>query len=239
MSSNYPVETIELTDFWFGGRHLHHHLRGGVFLAEAESQLLDWCFCASCRQRATDSGLDVEQAACCARDHLEAAFRLEPPRHSSLDELLAEEPILAEFHRVRLDTVTSLVRLVRARTRLRLVADLTGLAEVERPCRAVDLAALAEQCDSLLLAAPAAEHNAEQTFFEAVVKAAGGPQGVDLSIECYPPRTRTAQALVSEVRRLAESGYSRIGFFNYGLAPEPCLDWVRQAVRYARRESGR
>ncbi len=238
LSANYPVETIELADFWFGGRHLHPHLRSGISLAEVESGLFDWCFCASCRQRATDRGLDPEQAASRVRDHLEAAFRLEPPRCGSLDKLLAEEPTLAEFHRLRLETVTSLLKQVRTRTKARLLVDLSGLSAGEAAWCAVSLTGLAACCDGLLLAPPTADHHEERAFFEEAVKAVHGPPHVDLSIECYPPRTRTAPALVSEVRRLAEAGYAGFGFFNYGLAPEPCLDWVRQAVRYARREAG-
>jgi len=238
LSTNYPVETIELADFWFGGRHPHPHLRGGISLAEVESGLFDWCFCASCRQRATDAGLDVEQVADRVRDHLEAAFRLEPPRCGSLDELLAEEPTLAEFHRLRLEAVASLLSQVRSRAKARVLADLSGLSADEAAWRAVSLTALAAGCDGLLLAPPAAEHHEGRAFFEEAVQAVHGPPRVDLSITCYPPRTRTAPALVSEVRRLAEVGYSGFGFHNYGLAPEPCLDWVRLAVRYARRESG-
>ena len=44
-------------------------------------------------------------------------------------------------------------------------------------------------------------------------------------------------ALVAAVHESVQAGHSEIGFYADGLLPASCLDWVRQAIRYARRES--
>jgi hypothetical protein len=231
LATNYPLETIELDGADFGGPiHSHRHARSGVGTGPVEQVLLSWCFCPSCQQRARDGGLDVEAVAAAAASHLGQMMLAKIPIHSDFDSLLASDGHLAAYHKLRMDVVTSLVQLVRGRTKARLVLH----HEAPSPFSAADPTALSEVCDGLVI--PAARHGRAQTS-DARLPHVWRAERTELAQPCHPPHVEDGPALVSTVHQAAETGCAAIGFSNYGVAPEPCLDWVRQAVRYARRES--
>jgi hypothetical protein len=66
----------------------------------------------------------------------------------------------------------------------------------------------------------------------------GAPSNCDVLIPLSRATIKDGPSLVALVHQLSQIGIAGIGFDSYGLTPEPCLDWVRQAVRYARREPG-
>lgn len=233
LTTNYPLTAIELasTDFGWAG-HVVRHRQIGWPLEGVAGALLGWCFCSACRQRAADAGVDVEAVRRTVLETVERAARLDTPAAVTFESLAAEHPALAAYHRMRVETVTSLVGLVRARVKTRLVVEPpTGLQQA-----GADPAVLASNCDALLLPFDhdRAEHGADED-------AAGewrSAERIELDMPCYPPHVPDGPALVERVHRASQAGHAAIGFGNYGIAPEPCLNWVRQAIRYARRESG-
>lgn len=54
---------------------------------------------------------------------------------------------------------------------------------------------------------------------------------------CWPPMCKDGPALVSAVHEASQAGCLAVGFAHYGAAPLASLEWIRQAVRYARREA--
>jgi len=86
-----------------------------------ERSLLSWCFCASCRQRAAEAGVDVQRVQSLVSDLLTNAMRLEPAGYASLSAMLAEHEPLAAYRAMRDDVEDSLLRMVRTRTTTRLV----------------------------------------------------------------------------------------------------------------------
>ncbi|MBN2562213.1 MAG: hypothetical protein JXQ75_14915 [Phycisphaerae bacterium] len=236
LSTNYPLEAVELMDFGFSGLHVHRYVQMGFLPGDVETTLLGWCFCSSCRQRAMDAGIDVEAVVGSATGHIDRMLRVEQPLHASFQSLLADDDHLSAYHRMRVDAVTSLLRMVRSRTRARLLIDVPSVPGGSRDT-GVEPAEMGQHCDGFLLPFPRADAPDERQFFGALVKVAGGADRIDVSMACCPPGVKDAQTLVAQVHRASREGCRSIGFFNYGLAPEPCLDWVRQAVRFARRES--
>jgi len=235
LTVNYPVDTLELTYADFGdGRDLWRHLGSGVRPGEVERMLWSWCFCSSCRQRAMDADVDVEAVVASVTDHLDRMLRLEPATHDSFEFMLANDAHLAAYHKARVGAVTSLARMVRSQTKTRLILDLPS----PRVASGAYIAELKEHCDGFLLPLPPAEAPSLHSSFEAQVREAGGAERVDVSEYCCPPRVKDGPSLVAKVHRAIETGHPAVGFFNYGLAPEPCLGWVRQAIRYARRDRG-
>ena len=243
LSTNYPFETLEVSHADFGnGEDFQRYLTRGVTPGAADRALWSWCFCAACRQRAADAGLDVEATAEKVREHLERMLRLEPPTHATFESWPVAEASLAAYQRMRVEAVTSLAKSIRSRTKARLVLDLN----LPSWTCGVNMEHLREQADGFMLAFPGGEalsaesRYAEETnlrmSFDDSVRAAGGAGRVDVSVLCCPPGARDGPSLVATVHRARQAGHASIGFFNYGLAPEPCLDWVRQAVRFAKRE---
>jgi hypothetical protein len=223
LSANYPVETLELIDVGFDqGSRPARHTELGWTPTPSERALLSWCFCASCRQKASEAGTDVEQVRSVVEDLLTRAMRLDVGGHDSLSAVLAENELLAAYKAMRDDVEDSLLRMVRKRTTVRLVMHaVAGEPGTARPDRASHLDGLVRRWD------------------QDSVANAGASAGADVMHIPHPPETPNGPALVSEVHKACEAGHERVGFFHYGITPEPCLDWVRQAIRYARRESGR
>lgn len=232
VSANYPVETVELEEAHFGdGASLGRWRDMGVSPSQAESVLLSWCFCSSCRQRASDAGIEVASVVDSVNGHLDRMMRVEPATFDRFEGLLADDEDLAAYHKMRVDAVTSLLGSVRSRAKVRLTVHVDSLA----PSTGVDVGALSSECDGFIMS-----YGSEGVVphLKSAVKAAGGVEKVEAAHRCCPPAVRESSSLVAEVHRAVQAGHPGIGFFNYGLAPEPCMDWVRQAVRYARREIG-
>jgi hypothetical protein len=231
LSTDCPVEAVELEELHFG------HAAGaqrfsdiGVAPNDVERVLLSWCFCSSCRQRASGEGVDVDAVTATVRKHLEQMTSLVPPSIETLSGLLAADANIAAYHRMREDAITSLLRRVRERTNARL------LLCVERPDSAtgLDVRAAAPECDGLVV--PYGPTCALPEDARAV-EDAGGVERIEAVHCCHPPQVRDGAALVTQVHEASAAGYAGMGFFNYGIAPQPCLDWVRQAIRYAKRET--
>lgn len=238
LSSNYPVQTIEVEAAHFGhGGHAHRHVSCGVQPDEAQRTLLGWCFCASCRQRARQNGIDADAVAAKAQALLAGMYRLEPAPTDSAAALIAADEALLAYHHMRVETVASLVEHLRSRTETRLVVRLPDAAQGLFDT-GLDPIAVRRHSDAISLPLPAPFDQPARQVFEKTVAASGGPGSAEVTMACHPPRFQDGPTLVAEVKRLAAQGHAAIGFSNYGTAPEPCLDWVRQAIRFARREGG-
>jgi hypothetical protein len=234
LSRNYPLEAIELEAANFGdGPHYHRHYQAGVAPGPVERVLLWWCFCPSCRQRAEGGGIEVESVVASVRGCLDRMFRLERPAYSSIEEALEADEHLAAYFRMRCEAVTSLLASLRRQTNVRLLVHVDSSAWDS----GANIARLSEHCDGFVATAADYGSPAWSERVDRLVQATGTTGRVDLGLACCPPRVSDGPALVAATHRAAQSGYAGVGFCNYGLAPEPCLDWVRQAIRFARRET--
>jgi hypothetical protein len=234
LTANYPLAAVEVADADFGGGDpFQQYLAEGVVPGEVERRLWSWCFCSSCRQRAGEAGIDVESVAAVLRDRLERMLRLEVVGQTSFASLLAEDDRLAAYQTMRAEAVRSFAKSIRGRSKTRLVLDWSSRSEVI----GASLEFLREHTDRVLLAFPAEDTPRSQALFGDLVDQAGGAARVEVSVPCCPPRAHDGPSVVAAVHRATEAGHAAIGFFNYGLAAEPVLDWVRQAVRFAKREA--
>ncbi len=229
LSGNYPVDTVELLEVGFGSDAMRRGEEAcGFFPDPARWTLGSWCFCPSCRQRASNAGIDVEAVFAVVTEHLAQMLRVEPAREASFEVMLTGDEGLAAYHRMRVETVTSLVEGVRSRTDARVVLH----AGADVGMSGEEPSALAGHCDGFILPCVQSHVDSADAYMEAV----GGPSRIELMLRCHPPTTPDSDSLVQEVHQLAQRGCGGIGFWNYGMVPEPCLEWVRRAVRFARRE---
>ncbi len=231
LSTNYPVKTVELNSAGFADAiDRRWYDRTFASANDPHAALFSWCYCAACTQRASDSGTDVPALRAAVDDLFKQWAGLESVGERTLADLIAANPPIAAFHKTRVETVASLLRSLQARSK----APLRWCLPIDAASPTSFAAEWKEYCDGCYLPVSTVSHDAWPVE---IVRAAGGPSQCDLALPCHPPGSPDGPALVAAVRQAAQDGYRSITFSNYGCAPEPCLDWVRQAIRYARREA--
>lgn len=235
LSSNYPLSVIELEAADYGaGTHVHAHLKRGLDVGPLEEWLLSLCFCAACRQAAERRGVDAAAVVRSVRAHLEPALSGQPASAMSPLELIQSDPLLAPYQAMRTGAVVELVDTARRRSRVPLIVH-----SAWSPLLAAwDAASIAPLTGGLLLPAWSESDADRQRRIRELAAAVGSSAGVQLGFCGYPPAMPDASELVRRVHAAVTQGHVQVGFYNYGIAPRACLDWMRQAVRFARREAG-
>ena len=236
LTTNYPATTLDLSDPDFGdGAGLGRFLSDAVQPSETERVLWSWCFCPSCRQRAEDLGADVEAASRTVRQQLTNMLEIRPRGNPpDFDSLLANDRDLAAYQNMRIQSVCSLVRMICSRVDARVIMEISATDSVSGS-RVRDLR---ECCGGLAFRACPRGAGVLAEDHELVERAreAGGPENIELLYPCSPPAVMDGDVLVRSVHQAAAAKFAGLAFVNYGLAAEACLEWVRRAVRYARRE---
>ena len=92
---------------YMGFGMFRNHAKVGVELGAVGSLLMSLCFCAGCAQRAADRGMDVGELKGKVEEWLLDIFEEGPPERS-VEEFVADEPLVHEYVKMRADTVTSL-----------------------------------------------------------------------------------------------------------------------------------
>jgi hypothetical protein len=231
VTTNYPIAALELETADFGAdQPLGWHARPLDSLSDPRQIVFSWCFCAACCQRAADAGADIAELRTGINQLLHKWDRPEPFSENILEKSAVPDANVAAFQRMRVDAVTSLIRLLRTRSKAPLQIGLLSPCEVS----AAIPTELAPHCDGFYI--PVVTTRDDQ-WPQDVVASAGGPARCDLGLPCHPPYTKDGPTLVTAVHRASQAGFRSITFQNYGCTPEPCLEWVRQAIRYARREA--
>ncbi len=233
LTKNYPLALVELESADFGGsRHVHAHEKTGLAVGPVEELLLSLCFCESCVQAAIEAGVDASAVRRSVRVHLEPTVLGHPARTVSIEAFLAEDDLLRAFVGLRKSAVVALIDAARQRSRVPVVVHTAWNVEQA----AFDADKIATVCDGFVLPGWQEPLDVRTRRAAALVAAGGDPRRVQAGFACYPPDPVDGPTLVRRVHDAVQHGHDRIGFYNYGIAPNDCLDWVRQAIRFARRE---
>ncbi|HUW83322.1 MAG TPA: hypothetical protein VMZ31_11040 [Phycisphaerae bacterium] len=231
VSSNYGAESIVLDSAFYPPRHAHAHAHSGLEPGCVETFLSGLCFCESCRQRAIDSGLDVEPVVRSVRVALErwhSSGRCEP---KDLDSYLGRDTLLVEYVAMRCRLIAEWVHRLRSSCSCRLVYHLPSCATVA----GVDVSLLADQVDTCLVTIDGSNVQAVIDHLRQLSAAAGGAGSPAVRVHAYPPRCPDAPSLVRTLAGLADRGVRQVYLENYGLIPTGRLSWLRQAIRAASR----
>jgi len=232
LSRNYPLSAIELSGNNFaGGWEPDWYEHAGRCGAGMQHIVSTWCFCTACRQRAEEQHIDADAVRSAILAGWDAMLPAKTPEADAAILGLRANPQVAAYEDFRREAVCALLRSARAKARrpLRVEVGLAG----EFP--GLDVARIRDCCDGLVV--PVCEFEGEEVCAEEIARF-GGTTKCDGRLICYPPFTEEGPSLVAQAHRAAGMGYAALGFEDYGLAPAPCLEWVRQAIRYAKRESG-
>lgn len=231
LTANFPVTTLKLESADFGADFMPGWAAHPVDAPTTVQRLLfSWCFCAACCQRAADRGIDVAVLRAAANDLFRKLSLLQPISDSELRDSIASDRGVEAYRQSRIESVTSLIDLLKSRAKCPLYVGLSGQSEAT----AAVPTQLKSHCDGFCI--PIVDTREESWPIE-IMSAVGGPARCNLELRCYPPYTKDGPSIVTAVHRASHSGIASITFDNYGKSPEPCLDWVRQAIRYARREA--
>lgn len=223
LCANYPIDAIDLAGIEFGPYYpMGWTLENQVQLLDVGWSLINWCFCPACRQRAADS-VDAGEVTRLALAMLNDIV-LKEPIYSSFEENVAQREVLAAYARMRSESITSLHRMIRQRSAKPIWRNRSIRDEIHS---GFDMRSANEWCDGFWVSEPDSVEHA------ALLAIVGTPQRITAEFGPVPE----SAWLVSNVHDAAQRNYAAIAFGEYGLASPSHLDWVRQAIRYARRES--
>ncbi|MCW5977914.1 MAG: hypothetical protein KIT09_07540 [Bryobacteraceae bacterium] len=240
--SGVDLETIGYLGYFHG----HHHEVTAIPLGMAEKFLLSLCFCPACRAACGSAGVDAESLAAAVRGLLDRRMQSDDASGGQDEEaehvatLLVACPALAALIRLRMETVTALVKRLSVEAGSAKLAAFTS-SFVGSPSNIwmegvspTDVGELVE-CFHLLAYAPdVAQVNSELVFFLALTS---DPARVNLTLNLGLPLTTSFSQAAAKVEYALRQGVRRFSFFNYGFLGEARLRWIGDLARIARGDS--
>ena len=251
--ARYDVSTVFSESLHFHGlEHGYHHERYFEEIGAVGNYLLGLCFCVHCLEAAARSGVDAETVHRSVREELER--RLSGEREYENSEKVSRE-ILADFGGeqllgyldARIATVTSLAAEVSAAVAEEgasfVFLDLSGAEKgfaTGHPTgeaaptigwkTGVDVAALAEACDTVEVTGYAADPGRLRFDLDAYRSLLADASGPGLLLRPMPPDCRSADNLAEKVDVAREHGLERLDFYHYGFCRLRSLDWIRESL---------
>ncbi|NWG32780.1 MAG: hypothetical protein HXY29_15000 [Rhodocyclaceae bacterium] len=230
LTQNYAVAALEVD--WLGFPDTGWLWECGT----VPDWLASLCLCDSCRQLATRQGVDAAAAAKVVQELLEQVLAngVSGATAGTVEALLAEEPALAAYADWGVSQVTSLAEGLRKSCRCRLVI---ARRWPDRLDAGTDYPAIARHCDALLAEASPGNAEAIETTVKQLAREAGDVSRVELRIAVLMGDCPDSASLVRLVSQAARMGVAGAELRNYGLLPLARLAWIKQAARFAQRES--
>jgi hypothetical protein len=189
-------------------------------------ELLDICFCPACRQIANVAGTDPDQAARSAQVHVERVLT-QPEVHEPVAKVHSDELLDAYRQARRRDTAVWLQQVAGAHGRRRryLLSDAATLESIEP--------LLGKGAFLLLVRTGRPPLTVEEDALQGAVRLLDRAHGLTLPV--WQPAVKQAGQLVRKVAGVIKAGASFLDFEGLEEAPTEAIDWLRQAVRFARR----
>lgn len=230
MVGNYGLDFLRIGQI--GYAQDSSAVRCAVQLGPVERWLRTVCLCESCRQLAGRDGVDIQSLSGRASAVLDQALWTGTSLDQTVGGFIDEHAEVAAFLAWRSRQMESFLSSLRRACRctliveehddfvhsgLDLVAGSSRYDVYSQVCRRPG----AQEVDSAVAAAlPVREHPARLSL------------RLDAGQACPDP-----EALVAGVAQAARAGCHSVDVGGYGLIPPVRLDWIRQAVRFARREA--
>ena len=224
------VDVLECESLSFGGfGHTHYHPKIGLDLGSGGRFLFSLCFCNACMAEAEAVNIDVMAIRAKALEATEAIFESGEPNHKKAGDLIAADPELAAFARLRDASVTGLVRSVvnAAQKPVRI------LAMGDRHTTALDIAEVAPFVDSVEYLCYSPDPERLRRTIVTAEKETGSATKVGVGLQAYPPASPDSTTLGKSVEVARICGAGLISFYNYGIMPKRNLSWIAQSLRSA------
>lgn len=226
LSARDHVTGVTLTDFENAWSEAYRDdLAAPVVLDQTHRALLSICFCESCRQRASQAGLDVDMTVRSVRTMLQSCFEGRTAQTPRLDALRSDQTPLSAWLNWQGSELDSLLRRLVEACRCELTL-LRNVAGENRPAVVA--------IDPSIPAAVLTREWRIERLSEALCDQAARNE----LLVC--PMTRfqgDAPELVALVSKAAELGFVGVEFSGPGMLPESALQSLKQAIRFARRSA--
>jgi len=222
LTFNYNMYAIEVESLSFGGfGHFHTHSKIGFDLGSAGMHLLSLCFCPSCIERGKVAGIDVDAIINEVKNYLLEAFSSGSPVTGDIASTIDG---LSEYLKVRETTMTNLIKTLKSEIASQLFFMSMGDVGID----AKEVGAIADRVETLC-------YMPDPDGVENGIKAIAERFGCDISkvtvgLQAYPPASPDGQTLEQNVHRALNVGVEGFSFYNYGVMPKKCLDWVKNAT---------
>ncbi len=223
VSSHYPVKRVELSGIGFANGLMARGTAPAPVCGEIESYLLSLCFCPSCRENAKRQGVNVERVLRVATESLDAEGE---PAGMSIAGFIQSHPDIVAFEQARQQAALNQIAIMRERSEVPIAWRTAAMPDSPAAFRELVEAIVID--DSLALSGDAAGSDSQRRSISS---------GVEIAIDPSPRQFASAQSLVRRVKTLSDQGYTTFHFERMGELPPHCLDWIRQAIRYAKREN--
>jgi len=222
LSFNYNMYAIEVESLSFGGfGHFHAHSKIGFDLGNAGLLLLSLCFCPNCVERGKVAGIDVDAIINEVKNYLLEAFSSGSP---VADDAASTIDGLSEYLKVRETTMTTLIKTLKSE----ITPQLFFMSMGDVGINAKEVGAIADRVETLCyMPSPDGVENRAKTTAERF----GCDMGkITVGLQAYPPASPDGRTLEQNVRRALNVGVEGFSFYNYGVMPKKCLDWVKNAT---------
>jgi hypothetical protein len=234
LTHSYRIAVLELESWHYPpSRHYHHHEKLPVPFAAADELLLTLCFCEHCTARASAAGVDVDRL----RRHVAAAIQnvmaSGRPYGGSVAEIVDRAPGMRGYVDMRVEAVNSLLREIVAAS----AAPVSPICWSKPENSGVDIGAVGEITPTVTIAAYAADATQVRRSIRDAAAAAGGVEKLRVGYHAFPPVTPDRQTLLRNITASLDEGVRAFSFYNYGIAPRPCLEWVRDAAELIHRRA--
>ena len=224
LSEVYAPAAVTVSDFhlvWTEA--FERDLVQSVPLDDGERTLLSVCFCESCRQGATQAGVDVAGAHQVALSVVQEGLQRGAPSERSLADHLLRGGVLEAYFRWRDATLSALLD--------RLVEGCSSELILDRPLAGP----LATQHGGIDIESVSALMTRIERPAELDSASHGGAVRREVRLAtslALPPR---AQELVAALSSVSKLGLSAVEIGDYGLLPDAAMVGIKQAIRMARR----
>lgn len=236
-----PSRVVMETECWLHAFHGRHHEFSLARLTPAVQYLLSLCFCPHCLKAAQAAGVDAQAAKSAAQALLSRLLRADATFEGSGDaqllQLFLEYPELYAYQRFRMRSVNELVGQTadiahRHGVLYEYIPSAAPFPINSMHCDASSFRALGAAADGFvpLCYSPGESY----PIIKRNIALFAPDARVSLALNLGRGRYVGAEALAARVAEAVENGAEDIYCYNYGLATEECLGWMRGAYRQAR-----
>jgi hypothetical protein len=227
---------LESASYLLAG-HGHPHELMAIRLDVRTRFLLSLCFCASCVEEAHLRDIDAEALRARCSELLETAWgspllaRRAPDDGLELAALLATDPEIGAYARMRLAVVSRLVERVVADSHRRGLAVSVATAVWGRPSplnwvEGIDLGATATTADQLTVTTYQREPEDVARDLDHVLESVAAERVMQLNT-LWPEHHDGVEALLAKVRAGLDAGVREFGLYNLAMTPPAMLGWAR------------
>lgn len=227
--ANYGMRRIELETCNFGGYgHNHYHVKDGVPLGNVGRYLYSLSFSDGCCAAARERDIDVDGLQQWVREQLNPVFTNATPLDGDIANVVAANPDLAAFQALREELVASLAGEIQAACP---GTEISFLLMGDRWTAGIRPDLLAPHVDRMGILAYTDDPSKVQDRVQAELQR--GVPSADRMVAgvcAYPPTSPDADTLAAVCGAAHEAGVRELSFYNYGIMPDACFDWVRHCI---------